>query len=232
MSNDENASHRCTGRTAAGGRCRRRAEEGATRCSQHGYKMPGRPSRLTPELTEAIVYLVLEGNYLETAAQANGVAPSTLHYWRRRGQDAWARAEEAVEDRNELLGDGIYDRTDPAEWVYLDFLDALKTAEAYAETELLRRASAGGFGWQAPMTVLERRHPARWKRREARELEGADGGAIPVRVVTPDTDGKRRELVGIIAELGVLEDLEPAAAPATESTTKTGRKTGQKRGGK
>lgn len=206
---------RCTGRTAAGGRCRHPAEDGSTRCAQHGYKMPGRPSKLTPALTQQIVFLILEGNYLETAAQAVGVDVATLHRWNRRAGEAIARAEEAVEDGELLLGDGIYEHTDPAEWPYIDFRHALKSAEAYAETELLRRASSGGNGWQAPMTVLERRHPLRWKRREGRDLEAADGGAIPVRVVAPDTDGKRREVAGIIAELGILDD----SAPDSEENT-------------
>lgn len=221
---DDHASRRCTGRTANGARCRRRAEEGSTRCSQHGYRMPGRPSKLTPELTEAIVYLILEGNYLETAAQAVGVDVATLHRWQRRAGEAIARAEEAVEDGNELLGEGIYEHTDPAEWPYLDFRHALKSAEAFAETDLLRRAASGAFGWQAPMTVLERRHPMRWRRRERLDVGGDDGGAVPVKVVTPDTEAKRTELLELVAELNVLTDSAPAA-PA-ENTRK--RKKGSK----
>lgn len=220
---DDHASRRCSGRTANGQRCRRKAEEGSTRCAQHGYRMPGRPSKLTPELTEAIVFLILEGNYLETAAQACGVDVATLYRWQRRAGEAIAKAEERVEDGEKLLGEGIYEHTDPADWPYLDFRHALKSAEAYAETELLRRAAAGGFGWQAPMTVLERRHPSHWRRRDRLEVEGADGGAVPLKLVAPETEAKRRAIAELITNAGVLAPAELEAVAAETKPTKPRR---------
>lgn len=230
---DDVESVRCTGRTAAGSRCSRRAEEGTTRCAQHGYKPRGRPSKLTPELTAEVVYLVLEGNYLETAAQAVGISVRTLHNWRARGDDAMAKAEEAVADTEELAGDKLYEHVDPREWVYIDFFHALKTAEAYAETELLRRAASGGFGWQAPMTVLERRHPSRWRRRESRDVE-VSGNVGRTTIVVPDTEEKRHAVAAALAGTGLFDDVValgsgPAKGTPTATKSRTPRKSAAKR---
>lgn len=213
---------RCTARTAAGARCRRNAEEGSTRCSQHAYKARGRPSKLTPELTDEVVWLILEGNYIEVACQAVGISKSTFHNWQRRGAEAMARAEEQVETTEDLAGDKLYNVLDPSEWVYVDFLHALKTAEAFAETELLRQARPGFPGWQAPMTILERRFGMRWRRRESVELEG-ELGITPVKVVKPDTEERRKRVAEILAGAGVV------ARPPSSSSSARKRSTTRKR---
>lgn len=216
---------RCTARTSAGSRCMHPADVGSTRCKQHSYKLRGRPSKLTVELTAEVVWLVLEGNYIETAAQAVGIDKSTLYYWQRRGDEARAKAEEQVASGEDLLGDKLYDHVDPAEWPYLDFFHALKSAEAFAETELVRRIQwPSTSAWQAFATILERRHPGRWKRREALEHEGT----ITARgeLVVPDDD-KRSQVISILAEaLRGAPDLE---AELAEKTTQKNRR---KRGGK
>lgn len=204
---------RCTGRTANGQRCTRNAEEGSTRCRQHSFVVPGRPTKLTPELKEQIVWTVLEGNYLNVAAQAAGVSYRTLARWLERADDVEAKALEMVDPDADELPD-LYELVDPREWVYLDFRHALKSAEAFAETELLRQARAGGFGWQAPMTVLERRQPTRWKRREVHEHEGEVGVRQRAELVEPD-EKKRQRVSTILAEAKV------AALTATENTTTT-----------
>lgn len=224
---------RCTGRTKAGTRCTKPADVGSTRCPLHPYKLRGRPSKLTVELTAEIVWLILEGNYVETAAQAVGVSKSTLYAWQRRGDEALALAEEAVESNEDLLGDKLYNHVPPDEWPYVDFLHALKSAEAYAETELVRKVQWPATApWQAFATILERRHPARWKKREAVEHEGT----VTARgeLVIPDTAEKRTAVIGILANaLRGNPELEAAAGakatkPSRKTTTKTPRKRGQK----
>jgi hypothetical protein len=218
---EEVAVTRCTARTKAGDRCSRPADPGATRCKQHPYRMPGRPSKLTVALTAELVWLILEGNYVETAAQAVGVDKTTLYRWLRRGEDALARAEEEVEDGDALLGDGIYNHTDPSDWPYIDFRHALKSAEAFAETELLRKVQwPSTSAWQAFATILERRHPARWKRREAVEHEGAVG--VRAEVIVPDTEERRAKVIGILGEaLKSSPDLKAAiAAPTPKRRTR------------
>lgn len=208
---------RCTGRTKAGERCSNKAETGSTRCRQHRYALRGRPSKLTAELTAEICWLVLEGNYLDVAAQAVGVDRTTLRRWLRRGEEALAAAEEAVDDGDKLLGDRIYNFVDPGEWSYLDFHHALKSAEAFAETELLRKAQwPTTSAWQAFMTILERRHPQRWKRREAVEHEG--GVAVRGELVVPAED-KVDKVVAILAEAMRSTPEGRAAAEAAGKTT-------------
>lgn len=196
---------RCTGKTAGGKPCRGRPLPGTTRCWHHSFKVPGRPSKLTPELVEQIIDAVLEGAYIETAAQAAGIGKTTLYRWLRRADDVEARTLEQLEDAD--LEDNaevaVYDAVNPAEWVYLDFRHALKSAEAYAELELLRRTTRGGLGWQAYMTVLERRHPARWSRRERVTHDGAVDVGRP-KVITVEEPERRRALAELLADAGAI----------------------------
>lgn len=223
---------RCTGRKADGKRCTRPAEEGSTRCSQHGYKPMGRPSKLNADLTEQIVFLILEGNYIETAAQAVGISPRTFHRWIARANDLEAKAAELLTDEQlERGGDAaVYNATDPADWLYLDFRHAIKTAEAFAETEAVRkwvRAAERGEAWQAFAALLERRHPTRWRRRMGVDADVASSGVVRHELIVPDTEAKRAAVAGILADaLGI----KPGKTKTT--TKRTGRATGRKRGEK
>lgn len=212
MSDAKPKAPRCTALTGAGNRCRRAALEGTTRCASHSFTVPGRPTKLNAELTEIIVNAVLEGVYMETAAQVAGINKTTLYRWLRKADDLEAAALEHVDEADEATHD-LYQHVDPALWVYLDFRHAVKSAEAYSEAELLRRAARGAPGWQAPMTVLERRHPSRWRRRDAVE----HSGGVDVRpvIVTPEDD-QRTKLVDLLqATAG------QALPPATSSSTAT-----------
>lgn len=101
----------------------------------------GRPSKLTEELRERIVSLVAAGNPLSVAAEASGVARSTLHAWLKRGE-----------------GTGRGDAP------YRVFVAAVEQARAQAESDLvaqMRKAAAAG-SWKASAWLLERAAPARW----------------------------------------------------------------------
>lgn len=205
---DKPDARKCTGRTVDGRPCGRAPIRGTTRCAAHGYKPPGRPSKLTAELTDRVVQAVLEGNYLETAAQAAGISPSTLHRWLRRATDAEARAMElATDDELEEKGSGaIYTEANMADWPYLDFRHALKAAEAYAETELLRMALRGSDQpWQAYMTALERRHPDRWGRRDTSKIEHSGEVRRTVEVIAPSDDERAAAVARRLSEAGALE---------------------------
>lgn len=100
----------------------------------------GRPSKLTPEVQEKIVNLIKVGNYAETAARAAGISKTTYYNW-------------MADDRPQ----------------YVEFRDAVETAEAEAESHavaVVRRAMPDQ--WTAAMTYLERRYPDRWSRLEKR----------------------------------------------------------------
>jgi hypothetical protein len=122
----------------------------------------GRPTKLTPELQKKICDAVGLGNYLEVAAAYAGIARSTLYDWIRRGRRAKRRTK------------------------YRDFAEALDVALATAEVEGVERITKAGKSgeWQADMTRLERMFPTRWARRLRHQVEGPDGGGIPLEVTT------------------------------------------------
>lgn len=204
---------KCSAKKADGRPCRNTPQPNSTRCWHHSFKVPGRPTKLDVDLTQRILDAVLEGNYLETAAQAAGIGKTTLYRWLRRGDDAEALVAEHLDE--DQAGADAYEHLDPAEWPYLDFRHALKSAEAFAETELLRRTITGGRGWQAYMTVLERRHPERWGRRDRVMHEGAVDLGKP-KVVVPDTDAKRALIAEILA--GALRPVSAEPYTVTEDT--------------
>ena len=100
----------------------------------------GRPTKLTPRVHKAIVTSVQNGNYIETAILAAGIAKQTFYNWKARGEEG---------------GKGNA--------IYVDFLDALTSAEAEAEERAVQ-ALTGGFSddWRAASEYLRRKHPDRW----------------------------------------------------------------------
>lgn len=200
----------CAAITAAGTRCRKTALPGTSRCSHHSFKVPGRPSKLTPELVERILDSVLGGAYFETAAQAAGVNKTTLYRWLRRADDLEAAAAEHTDSDAEFVD--VYAHTDPAHWVYLDFRHALKSAEAYVETDLLGRARGAGLGWQAFMTILERRFPDRWGRRKVLDHTFAAGleERRKVELIVPEDQPRALKVAELLATAGALDEDDDA----------------------
>lgn len=201
---------KCTGRKADGRPCKAAPLAGTTRCWHHSYKVPGRPRKVTPELTERIVDALLEGNYLETAAAVVGVSKSTLYRWLRKAEELEAIAGEQVVDLDDPLEADVYALTDPAEWAILDFRHAVKSAEAWAEMELVRLAkgaAVSGAAWQAFMTILERRHPDRWGRRKVLDhtFKGELEERRTVQLVVPDPGERARAVMELLASAGALE---------------------------
>ena len=99
----------------------------------------GRPTSLTPEVSQVIADAMRAGNYLETAAALAGISVSTLRNWLRAG-----RRGESPE--------------------LADFARAITQARAIAEVRDLERIGRDP-SWQAAAWRLERRHPKRWGRR-------------------------------------------------------------------
>jgi hypothetical protein len=113
----------------------------------HTQRHVGRPSKLNPDCIARLVDALRAGHTREGAAALAGIGRSTFNAW-------LAAAKEPDADR-ELLA----------------FLDAIKNAEADAESELLGviRAAAERQ-WQAAAWILERRHPDRWGKRVKAEV--------------------------------------------------------------
>lgn len=131
---------------------------------------------------EYIVALVRIGNYASVAAAAAGIDESGYYRYLKTGR--------AVAERlRELFGEDIeYDDStvdvpltntrsnatpvaSENDWLCYRFCKAIEKADAEAEAYavgVVRRAM--GENWTAAMTQLERRHPARWKRRQQHDL--------------------------------------------------------------
>ncbi len=82
----------------------------------------GRPSKLTPELQEAICDHIVNGVPIEVAAGAEGVFKQRLHEWKRRG--------EAERD------------TDKDDSIYSHFADSIARAICMFEVRTLKRLNA------------------------------------------------------------------------------------------
>jgi hypothetical protein len=116
-----------------------------------------RPSKLTKDRHDLIVRAMRAGNYRDAAARAAGITPSTLYAWLERGA-------------NEDSGP------------YHEFAEAMQRAEGEAEVyavAIVRQAMPED--WKAALSYLERRHPSRWRRQNATELTGKNGGPIATR---------------------------------------------------
>lgn len=163
----------------------------AKRAKRHAS---GRPSKLTPALAARILTHVLAGSYLTVAADEAGVSVVTIRNWKRRAAAVLETAEDGVE-----IPEG--------EMIFIEFFRAIKMAEGGAELKLLKRASRGEKGWQAAMTVLERRAPDRWGRQEKRIIEGSEERPVVFSLEAPAERAKR--VAKILDETGALEDSRP-----------------------
>jgi len=109
--------------------------------------MPRR-DKLTPERFETIVRAIREGNTYRAAAGLAGVTESTLYNWLERGRKARSGK-------------------------YLEFLEAVKKAEAEAEARHVRIVErAAAKNWTAAAWWLERRRPDDWSLKQRVEHSG------------------------------------------------------------
>ncbi len=128
----------------------------------------GRPIELTDALLERIAGHVEKGNYVETAADLEGVSIHTVRQLLRAGAK---EARKAAEDGRPVAR-GLARA--------VRFSQAIKRARAKAESEDLEAIQSDG-SWQARAWRLERRQPDRWGRRERHDHRhaGPRGGPIP-----------------------------------------------------
>lgn len=104
--------------------------------------MAGRPSDLTPALQRKILAMIRDGVTPEIASVAAGVNRATYYRWQARG-------------REEVDGP------------FRDFCDGIEKAIAECEARAVHVVTkAFPNSWQAAMTLMERRFPDRWGRRE------------------------------------------------------------------
>lgn len=184
------------------------------RTRPEGWKPPGRKTKLTVPLRNAIVATILEGTPQGHAAVANGVAVSTYHSWKQRGETARTLAENGED-------------VPAADKPYLDFLEATEAARAELLTRLtgsLQRAALGAevaeviesydedsgkhlrtIRYHRPSVraltfFVERGWPQDFSRRL--EVAGPEGKAIPVEVEVSARDRIKRKLADMAEREG------------------------------
>ena len=137
----------------------------------------GRPVKLTPEVQEDICAAIRAGNYIEPSAIRAGVSKSTLYSWLKKGKTEADRVDRAVSVGRRAK---VTAKLKP----YVDFLDAVKKAEAEAEARDVAIISKAAITqWQAAAWRLERKHYDRWGRRQALEHSGPQGKPVKVQRV-------------------------------------------------
>ena len=119
-----------------------------------------RPTKLDQDLQARLCQRLRARAFAEQAARSVGIAPSTYHAWLARGRKVIAAAGDDVTE--------IPDEDAP----FVAFVEAVDAALAEAEihaTTIVRAAMPAD--WRAAAWYLERRHPDRWRRRAAGELD-------------------------------------------------------------
>lgn len=162
-------------------------------------RRPGRPTKLTYELADKIVTLIEKGVYVEVAAKACGVSKTRFYDW-------VAKAAE-YDDADEELVEALDDET----LMFLWFRYAYQRAEAQSEINLLETVNRAGTHWQAQMTILERRFPARWRRRDEIEHSGGISTTAPL---TAEEEARELEAFGMAAAIRVAQGPEAVLPPA------------------
>ena len=103
----------------------------------------GRPTTLTQEVQDAIVEAIRNGNYAKAACQQAGISYNTYKSWLQRGS-------------------GVHSRL-PATPEYVEFVEAVRQAEAECETEVVAWIYTKLKGDPAlAMKFLALRFPERW----------------------------------------------------------------------
>lgn len=111
----------------------------------------GRRTKLLNNNTKDIILkYISNGNYIRTACLAAGIPEQRFYDWMQKADNPIPECD-----------------------IYRDFREAVKNAEARAEAEIVTRVYDAGLdkrNWPANMTMLERKHPERWGRRDALEI--------------------------------------------------------------
>jgi transposase len=108
-----------------------------------------------PKIQKIILDALEDGNYLYIAARLAGVAPDTLHEWIGRGRGT---------------------RKGVAPPSLVEFVEQIDLALARWEAKTVKKVhevaqSGQPNTWQAAMTMLERKSPDRWGKREKLGVE-------------------------------------------------------------
>ena len=121
--------------------------------------MPGRPTKLTPQVQARIVQAIVGGNDITVAAAYAGIHKAQFYRWLEKGEQQ-------------------------QQGIYRAFRDAIQKAQADAEARnvaLIAKAAQDGT-WTAAAWWLERKYPERWGRKDRHEVTGKDGEPFSITV--------------------------------------------------
>lgn len=103
----------------------------------------GRPTKLTPDVAQAILRAIRAGSYLEEAAAAVGVAQSTLYLWLQKGREG----------------------VDAQHIAFSEAVERARAEDAVRDLALISSAAGrpvGDLDWRAAAWKRERKDPAKW----------------------------------------------------------------------
>ena len=162
----------------------------------------GRASTLTPEVHEAVIEGVRNGNYITTVMRAVGLPEENFYHWRRQGIP-----QPIYDDDGNEIGHDYPDN------FYGDFMRDFDEALAYSEIRAVKALQSHfDKDWRAAAEYLSRKFPERWNPKTVVEHQGKDGGPIQ----TQD----RREV--LYAQLDMIaEDSEAEVVEIEGQETKT-----------
>jgi hypothetical protein len=177
---------------------------------------------LDDEVIEQICQLVEAGNYITVACAAIGVHRSTFSAWRRKGE----RVSHHLESTEQEIDPGEYPEhilpadVTPEDWQCYRLFWALETSEAKAEaTAVLMVRKQMPEQWTAAMTLLERRFPDRWRKRQTFEQvligdEGIDEQAV---IEDPEAVRMLHDALARVANGESVDDLVDEPEPVLDS---------------
>jgi hypothetical protein len=106
-------------------------------------RKPGRPSLMTPEVTQRFMTVIRAANFRSVAAAVCGLNIETVEYWIKRGRGQITNA--------------------PAQPEHVEFVRLLMEAEAAAEAMVIGNLAARSrVNTQAGIFLASRRWPERW----------------------------------------------------------------------
>lgn len=121
----------------------------------------GQKTKLTKTLQKKLCELVGQTVPIKFAAGSQGISEATVHNW-----IAWGK-----EGRQP----------------YLEFFESITRARNEAVARLVKVINTAAVtDWRAAVAILERQYPREFAKRQALEVTGKDGGAIPIHSMQRD----------------------------------------------
>ncbi|MGW0485808.1 hypothetical protein [Nonomuraea sp. NPDC003214] len=190
-----------------------------TDTTDHEQPKIGRPTKLTAELQDELCDYLRKGNYLVTACDLVGIHESTVYRWMERGEEAAAKADDALDD-DDLRFLGFYwaitRARAEAEAMYVSILrqDAVGGATV---KEVVRHADGGVEERQytppnskPAIEWLQRTRPERWGSRKALEVSGPGGAPVQLNHQSQIVEGLADRIAAVKKRLAEQAPEQPA----------------------